>query len=240
MTNTPRRTNSTRTPASSAARGLSPTANTRRPNTVPCSPHCASAQTAARTATASGKYPDHRHVVEHEPSEHAKIVGQIAARRAARPHHRRAVDRQQRPESGDDRRGLEIGDDRAVDEPDEEADCVEDGDRPPGLRRIVGRQHRPADHGQRDERADGEIEPAADEHEQLARRQDGEGRGAAEEIHRPRRLEIVRLQQSDGDIEREKHDDGEIDPPHERNRASPFAAPLDRDGHATCPRVRNV
>ena len=57
MTKQAMRVRSTRMPASSAARGLSPTAKTRRPNTVPCSPHQASAATTSRTITDSGSWP---------------------------------------------------------------------------------------------------------------------------------------------------------------------------------------
>ena len=77
----------------------------------------------------------------------------------------------------------EIGHDPAIDEPDDEADPIERGDRPPGFRRVVGRQHRAADHRQRDERPDRKIEAAADEDEDLAGRQNRQRRRAAQEIH---------------------------------------------------------
>ena len=61
---------------------------------------------------------DHRHVVQDEAAEGAEIVGEIAARRSARPHHRRAVDAQQHAERRDDRRHLQERDDHAVEDAD--------------------------------------------------------------------------------------------------------------------------
>jgi hypothetical protein len=86
MTKTAVRTEATWTPASCAARALSPVAKTRRPNTVPCSPHCASAQNGEHK-NSDGEDLHDRHVVKDEAAEHPEIVGQIAAWGAARPHH---------------------------------------------------------------------------------------------------------------------------------------------------------
>ncbi len=170
MTKQAMRVRSTRTPASSAARGLSPTANTRRPNTVPCSPHQASAATTTRTMTESGSCPMTGHVAEHEAAEGAEIVRQIAARRAARPHHGDAVDRQQHAERRDDRGHLEVGHRDAVDQADREPHGVEGRDGGPGQRRIAAGHHRGAEHAERDERADRQVEAAGHDHEDLARR----------------------------------------------------------------------
>ncbi len=142
-----------------------------------------------------------RQVMKNETTEHSEIVGKISARRSARPHHRNAVDRQQRAERGDDRRRAEISDDGAIDESDEEANRVEDGDRPPRIAGIVCGQHRPADDGQRYQRPNGKVEASTDQHEDLPCRKDRERRRTAKEIHRAGRFEVVRLQQADHEVE---------------------------------------
>ena len=90
----------------------------------------------------------------------------------------------------------------------------------------------------RHERADREIEAAADQDEDLARREDGERRGAAQEIHHARRLEIGRLQKADHEIEDEKDDDRDIDPA--RKRCAAGHGVLERERHAASSRERNV
>ena len=137
---------------------------------------------------------------------------------------------------------FQIGDDRAVDEPDGEADPVERGRSP--TRSCDGSlavSIEPPMTVSVTSDADREIEAPAHQHEELAGGQDRQRRGAAQEVHEAGGLEIGRLPEPDGEIQREEHDHRDIDAARPRQRhgdLGPIA--LQRDGHATWPRVRIV
>ena len=81
--------------------------------------------------------------------------------------------------------------------------------------------------------------PPADQHEQLAGRQDRQRRGAAQEIHEAGRLEIGRLEKADDRIEDDEDDHRDVDAPRDGDRARVRGQPSPRRRrHATCSRVR--
>ena len=158
-----------------------------------------------------GEDVDQRHAGDVEAAEEAEGVGQVAARRAARPDEGDARQRDHHAQRGDERGNAQIADDEAVDEADQRADAQHQRDDPVGGIGVVAGQHRRADDGERHHGADTEVEATGDDDVERPAREDGERRGALQIVHVALRLHEGGVEQHDGDQQRDQQHIDRID-----------------------------
>ena len=131
----------------------------------------------------------------------------------------------ERPEGGDERVDVEPGEEPAVDRADERAGA-EAGEERELL--AAGRPRHPGgdDGGEADHRADREVEPARDDDERLAERDDGDDRGLAPDVEQVARRQEELVGEGQEHDQRDDHQrDRGLALPEQRPRPSPSAWP---------------